>query len=224
MAARDASGQLPVLGYNTSNRGYPDLSFAAINFLVRVTDSRYPSGVTTVMAGTSASCPVAAGIFSNINAARLAAGKGSIGWVNPVLYAKGSLFVNDITVGNNKSPNFGPVCAEGYYATKGWDPTTGLGSVDYVKMQKTFLALGAVNGFSPSQAPTAFPTNGPGQLTGVPTFRPTLRPTNIPSMTPTVVPTPVPTAMPSAAPTMTPTVVPTSLPTVVPSEIGRAHV
>ena len=67
MAARDASGQLPVPGYNTSNRGYPDLSFAGVNFIVRVPDFGYPSGNTEANAGTSASSPVAAAMFSNIN-------------------------------------------------------------------------------------------------------------------------------------------------------------
>ena len=71
--------------------------------------------------GTSASCPVAAGFFSNVNAARLAAGKGSLGWVTPALYAYALLFVNDVTSGNNAQCSG----AVGFYATTGWDPVTG---------------------------------------------------------------------------------------------------
>jgi hypothetical protein len=71
--------------------------------------------------GTSASCPVAAGFFSNVNAARLAAGKGSLGWVTPALYTYAPLFVNDVTVGNNAQCSG----AVGFYATTGWDPVTG---------------------------------------------------------------------------------------------------
>ena len=114
MIARDSSGQIPVPGYDTSFRGIPDLSFAGDRIMVRMPSLTEPTGVTVITAGTSASCPIAAAMFSNINAARLAVGKGSIGWVNQVLYAKGASFVNDITFGDNKFP-----CAQGYYATVG---------------------------------------------------------------------------------------------------------
>ena len=147
--ARDASGQIPEAGYDTNKRGIPDLAFAADKLFVRSPSSTDAAGVTFAAAGTSASCPIAAGIFSNINAARLAAGKGPVGWANPFLYAKGASFVNDITIGNNKFP-----CTKGFYATVGWDPTTGLGSVDYGRMRETYLAAGAVNGF---QLPTSAP-------------------------------------------------------------------
>ena len=179
LKVRDSSKQIPLPGYNTSNRGYPDISVVGLNFYVRMPDSKFPEGVTTSMAGTSASCPVAAGFFTNINAARLAVGKGPIGWVNPVLYAKASSFINDVTSGNNKCPNFGPPCSEGYYATKGWDPTTGWGSVNYKKMQDTFLSLGNVNGFS--VAPTLSPTGKP-TLPPVPSMKPTLLPSLAPSI------------------------------------------
>ena len=214
IAARDASGEIPVPGYDTSKRGYPDLSLAGSNYLVRVPSFTGPSGVTTGFAGTSASCPVAAAFFSNINAARLAAGKGSIGWVNPVLYAKGSLFVNDITFGNNKSPVMGPVCAEGYYATIGWDPTTGLGSVDYAKMHQTFLSLGEINGMinmPPSSAPTQRPPTP--QPTRLPTMVPSVRPMSAPSATPNAAPTLKPTSAPSSLPTAAPTTRPSVMPT-----------
>jgi hypothetical protein len=207
--ARDASKQIPLAGYNTSNRGYPDLSVVGLNFFVRIPDAKSPLGVTAVMGGTSASCPVAAALFTNINAARLAAGKGSIGWVNPVLYARAASFVNDVTSGNNKSPNFGPVCSQGYYATKGWDPTTGWGSVNYKKMQETFLSLGNVNGFStaPTVSPTAKPTSPP-----VPSMSPTQNPSAIPSK---AISSRAPTPLPSLAPSISP--YPTSVPTATPS-------
>jgi hypothetical protein len=220
--ARDASQQIPVAGYNTSNRGYPDLSVVGLNFFVRIPDAKSPLGVTAVVAGTSASCPVAAALFTNINAARLAAGKGSIGWVNPVLYARAAYFVNDVTSGNNKSPNFGPVCSQGYYATKGWDPATGWGSVNYTKMQETFLSLGNVNGFStaPTEIPTAKPTSPP--VPSIPSTRdpsavpskaiPSRAPTPLPFLTPFI--SPYPTSAPTATPSTPPTVTPTPAPTI----------
>lgn len=79
------------------------------------------------ISGTSASSPVVAGIFSLVNSARLAAGKSSLGWVNPALYAIKDGYI-DITSGNNRCAAQGEVCCtQGFNATAGWDPTTGLG-------------------------------------------------------------------------------------------------
>ena len=176
--------------------------------------------------GTSASCPVAAGMFSNINAARLAAGKGSIGWIHPAMYMHSSRFVNDVTKGNNKD---GPTCSEGFYATPGWDPTTGLGSINYGKFEAVMLSLGNVNAalsypsmnpasnlvqpptsfpiFSPSASPISSPTNVPSEKpfaapTEKPTARPISNPTSLPSVIPTVAPTENPTTRPSVNPTV----------------------
>ena len=155
--------------------------------------------------GTSASTPVAAGMFSNINAARLAVGKGSIGWIHPALYMYSSLFVNDVTKGNNKD---GPTCPQGFYATPGWDPTTGLGSINYGKFEAVMLSLGTVN------AMDRYPTKNPaGNLVQPPTSLPISRPsaspisspTNLPSEKPMFVPTETPTARPIFNPTTPPT-------------------
>jgi tripeptidyl-peptidase I len=56
-----------------------------------------------------------------INEKRIAAGKGPVGFINPVLYENpGAL--NDITTGKN------PGCGtNGFSAVPGWDPVTGLG-------------------------------------------------------------------------------------------------
>ena len=148
------------------------------------------------MAGTSASAPVAGGLISNINAARIAIGKGSLGWMNPTLYAKAHLFTNDVLKGNNRCPGGDTCCPQGYYATKGWDPTTGFGSVNYAKMQAVFVALGAVNSgsFTPTTAPTtSVPTN-------LPTRIPSARPTPLPSVSPTKAKTFKPTRKPSNRP------------------------
>jgi tripeptidyl-peptidase-1 len=76
--------------------------------------------------GTSASAPFVAGLFSNINAQRLAIGKGSLGWINPALYQTYAQFTNDITSGDNKCV-LGPICcAQGFTSVAGWDPTTGI--------------------------------------------------------------------------------------------------
>ena len=93
----------------------------------------YANGKLKTLCGTSASAPVFAGMVSLVNAARQAAGKSPLGWLNPALYAFSSKFVHDITSGNNKCDSGTPYspycCAQGFYAAPGWDPVTGLGSV-----------------------------------------------------------------------------------------------
>ena len=85
--------------------------------------------------GTSTSAPVFAGMVSLVNAARAAVGKCTLGWINPALYALSSKFVNDITDGDNycqasfTESGSRLCCAQGYKASVGWDPVTGLGSV-----------------------------------------------------------------------------------------------
>jgi hypothetical protein len=161
-----ASDQTPYGGYNGEGRGYPDISLAGSKYLVRIGGGFY--GIS----GTSASAPAIAGFFSNINAARIAAGKGSLGWVNPALYEHSAKFVNDVTAGGNHCAADGLCCPQGFYAAPGWDPATGLGTVDYGKMQSVFLGLGSeANGarFFPSAAPTY--TARP--VVPTPSFRPT---------------------------------------------------
>jgi tripeptidyl-peptidase I len=134
----------PKTGYAANGRAYPDVSLAGINYEVIIGGNKYD------VSGTSASCPAVAGLFSNINAARLAIGKGSLGWINPALYTKGSYFVNDITSGHIKCAADGTCCTTGFHATPGWDPATGLGSVNYGKMASFFVALGEVSTSSTS--------------------------------------------------------------------------
>ena len=92
--AAAAANHTPATGYG-NGRGYPDLSVAAGYYKILV------GGKWSTVGGTSASAPVLAGMFSSINAARHNAGKGSIGWINPVLYGRGSTFVKDVTSGKN---------------------------------------------------------------------------------------------------------------------------
>jgi hypothetical protein len=68
---------------------------------------------------------------------RAAAGRPRLGAVNAALYeaARGASPFRDITQGDN---SYGGVT--GYQATKGWDPTTGLGSADTGALVKKLLA------------------------------------------------------------------------------------
>lgn len=134
-------------GHNAKGRGYPDLAAAALNYEV------VEHGVVTLTAGTSASAPVIAGLVSLANAARIKAGKGPLGFLNPMLYSLYKKFTNDITVGKNQCIAAAcwvdgycsvPLCCnEGFYALPGWDPITGLGSLNYTAFEGVVTKLGA---------------------------------------------------------------------------------
>ncbi|KAF2090832.1 subtilisin-like protein [Saccharata proteae CBS 121410] len=115
--------------YNRIGRGIPDVAANGDNIAV------YVGGDYELSGGTSASTPIFASIVNRINEERLNAGKGSIGFINPALYANPCI-LNDITNGTN------PGCwTEGFSAVKGWDPVTGLGTPNFAKMLEYFLAL-----------------------------------------------------------------------------------
>jgi hypothetical protein len=69
-------------------------------------------------------------------------------------------------------------CTQGFYATTGWDPVTGLGSINYAKMETAFLPLGSTNTLTtgPSLSPvvgSATPATAPtSSLTKAPTTAP----------------------------------------------------
>jgi tripeptidyl-peptidase-1 len=93
------------------------------------------NGKTQGIGGTSASAPIFASIINLLNEERLAAGKGPIGFLNPIIYSHPEMF-NDVTIGSN------PGCGtQGFPAAPGWDPVTGVGTPNYTKMRDVFLSL-----------------------------------------------------------------------------------
>lgn len=113
--------------YNRGGRGYPDIGAIGDNVVIVL------NGSPTLIGGTSASAPAIAAIFNRINGERIAAGKSTIGWVHPTIYANPGAF-HDITVGNNSGCN-----TEGFVASKGWDPVTGLGTPNYPALLAVFM-------------------------------------------------------------------------------------
>ncbi|KAJ6030884.1 hypothetical protein N7460_011150 [Penicillium canescens] len=113
--------------YNRIGRGYPDV--AAIGDKVVI----YNRGLPTSIGGTSASAPVFASILTRINEERLAAGKSTVGFVNPVLYAHPEAFF-DVTKGSNAGCG-----TDGFSAAEGWDPVTGLGTPNYPALLDVFM-------------------------------------------------------------------------------------
>jgi tripeptidyl-peptidase-1 len=102
--------------------------------------------------GTSASAPVVCGIIGLLNDARLRAGKSSLGFINPLLYAVGFTALNDITGGgsvgcngingqNGASVQGGIIPFASWNATVGWDPVTGLGTPNFEKLRALVLSF-----------------------------------------------------------------------------------
>ena len=60
----------------------------------------FVKGKYVASGGTSASTPIFAAILNRINEARLAIGKGPVGFVNPVLYQHPEV-LNDVVNGTN---------------------------------------------------------------------------------------------------------------------------
>ncbi len=117
--------------YNNSGlvRAFPDVSANGANYVVAVDDQ------FSMVYGTSASSPTFGSVVTLINELRLAVGKGPVGFINPALYAH-AYVMNDVTKGGNKGCG-----TPGFQSAPGWDPVTGLGTPNYVKMAALFLSL-----------------------------------------------------------------------------------
>lgn len=113
--------------YSKQGRGYPDVALLGTNVAIVYNAHNY------LAEGTSASAPIFAGLLTQINDYRLANGKPLLGFINKRLYTDKTVraALRDVTSGNNA--NCGTT---GFIATSGWDPVTGLGSVDFAALRK----------------------------------------------------------------------------------------
>jgi len=113
--------------WNNTGRGYPDVSaLGGIKNAYCIVTANQFAGV----GGTSASCPVFAGVVAKLNEIRLSKGKPVLGFLNPFLYQNPSAF-NDVTTGRNSG---GQRPLSGFPAAVGWDAATGLGTPDFEKL------------------------------------------------------------------------------------------
>ena len=71
--------------YNSKGRGYPDVSLLGVKYLTAINGSFFP------LDGTSASCPVFAGMVSLVNSQRVENGQPTLGYLNPALYLYASI-------------------------------------------------------------------------------------------------------------------------------------
>ncbi|KAH9017707.1 subtilisin-like protein [Lactarius pseudohatsudake] len=111
--------------YNPEGRGFPDVSSQAIDFFMVLGGKFY------FASGTSGSAPTVAGIISLLNDYLISKGSTPLGFLNPWLYGAGLPGLNDITSGSNPGCN-----TDGFPAVTGWDPVTGLGTLDFAKLEE----------------------------------------------------------------------------------------
>jgi kumamolisin len=117
---------IPAPAQSAGGRGVPDVAADAdpyTGYSVFIGGTQQPIG------GTSCVAPLYAGLIARINQSLLSAGGNAVGYLNPLLYpqANSAGVFNDITSGNNDI--YDDLNGE-YPAGPGWDPCTGLGSVD----------------------------------------------------------------------------------------------
>jgi tripeptidyl-peptidase-1 len=140
-----------------AGRGFPDIS----------AHSLYPyyataiNGTIQANGGTSAASPVVAALIALLNDARFRAGQPSLGFINPLLYAAAALRspgIVDVTRGaalgcqgvnlqtGRPVPGAGIIPYATWNATVGWDPATGLGTLDFMKLKDFVLGVGKIFG------------------------------------------------------------------------------
>ncbi|KAJ6519106.1 family S53 protease [Mycena sanguinolenta] len=109
--------------FNTSGRGYPDVSAQGENVQI------VSGGKTQGVDGTSCSSPIFASVVALINDELITNGKSTLGFLNPFLYSNAAA-LNDVTAGSN------PGCGtNGFPAKTGWDPVTGLGTPNFAALK-----------------------------------------------------------------------------------------
>ncbi|KAH9068288.1 subtilisin-like protein [Lactarius deliciosus] len=111
--------------YDPNGRGYPDISAQAVGLPIVL------GGKIEHVEGTSGSTPTVAGIISLLNDYLISKGSQPLGFLNPWLYGTGRLGLNDIRSGSNPGCN-----TNGFTAIAGWDPVTGLGTLDFEKLEE----------------------------------------------------------------------------------------
>jgi len=117
--------------FASNGRAFPDISALGNSFVTVINGNQY------LLSGTSASSPVFCAMVTLINGQRELAGKAPLGFLNPLLYStqRAGIF-NDVISGiNNCAAGQNPTCCPyGFSAGRGWDPLTGLGSIDFLRL------------------------------------------------------------------------------------------
>jgi kumamolisin len=121
-----ANINVPAPASSAGGRGVPDVAADADP---ATGYSVFIGGTEQVIGGTSAVAPLYAGLVARLNQSLTGSGENPVGFLNPLLYAlpnTGGPF-HDVVSGNNDI--YHDLGGE-YAAGPGWDPCTGLGSIN----------------------------------------------------------------------------------------------
>jgi len=134
--------QLPPAGYfNPHGRAHPDIAAIGHNCMT------IQSGGIEPVGGTSCATPLNAGIFALLNQDAIKVLGAPLGFLNPFIYkafAANPKNFNDITIGDNKCTESGcSAGCTGFLCAPGWDPVTGVGSLNYGNLASYITGLGA---------------------------------------------------------------------------------
>jgi len=121
-------------------RAIPDISAQAVYYVIRKNSAWY------IVSGTSCSCPAVAGMISMINVNEVLNGRATVGWINPILYdiyqaqdGDYNEHFNDVVEGDSYGCSVDD--GIGWYAAKGWDPVTGVGTPKFGKLLEQIASL-----------------------------------------------------------------------------------
>jgi hypothetical protein len=137
-------------GGSTTYRNIPDVALTADN--VRV---YFGNGTNGSVGGTSCAAPLWTGLAALINEQAVAAGRSTVGFVNPAIYALGensgyAASFHDVTTGNNFWPSspgeFNAV--SGYDLCTGWGTPEGQSLINAIAGPPDPLGVSPVTGFT----------------------------------------------------------------------------
>jgi len=135
----------PASMFNSKGRAYPDFVTIGHNIMVALNGSFLP------VDGTSCSAPIFSAMVTLLNDIRVTAGQKPLGFLNPLFYQISQDYpdaFNDVTIGNNRCGTIvsTPVCCDdGFMATPGWDPVSGLGSPNFHILADLVLRVNSKN-------------------------------------------------------------------------------
>ncbi|KAF1818954.1 tripeptidyl-peptidase 1 precursor [Dissoconium aciculare CBS 342.82] len=136
--------------YNKSGRAYPDVAAQSNH------DAIVWNGTVRTVGGTSASSPTFAAVIALVNDALIAAGKPSLGFLNPWLYKGAYKALTDVTSGSSIGCN-----STGFPAAVGWDPVTGFGTPNFDKLVKEAFKKKQPSSYGPpSYSPPDYGSKG----------------------------------------------------------------
>ena len=127
---------------NRNRRGYPDISILNSDYMYESESKR------DCLVSPRTSAYLFSDMVSKINIARGKAGASPLGFLNPALYSnhtKNSSYIRDITSPDSRCLGSSRCCADGLSVAVGWDPVSGIGSVDLDMMYKHFVSSNVQN-------------------------------------------------------------------------------